>query len=262
MNAINTVPFHNHNLLLIEHNGEAFAAMKPIVEGMGLAWGAQQQKITKNAKRWATISITDTVAQDGKKRDMLSMPVRKLPAFFASIHPNKVKPELRATIEKYQDECDNALWAYWNEGMAVNPRATISPAQQRLIQEKVNALAAENKAYGKYYGSIKTKFKVAKYNQLLVSDFDEALQVLDGVVVEEKKAPTAKASQTNAEKLLHQAAFLDGKMIVTITYMHELKRQASAAFEIIGMMQNMKSAYENTIDKIQKETGVNMRLMD
>ncbi|MNF49278.1 hypothetical protein D3C84_305460 [compost metagenome] len=36
-----------------------------------------------------------------------------------SIHPNKVKPELRGGIIAYQNECDDALWAYWNEGMAI-----------------------------------------------------------------------------------------------------------------------------------------------
>ena len=45
-------------------------------------------------------------------QDTLCMPVRKLPAFFASINPNKVRPELRDRIRLYQDECDDALWNY------------------------------------------------------------------------------------------------------------------------------------------------------
>ncbi|WP_250637277.1 phage antirepressor N-terminal domain-containing protein [Pseudomonas aeruginosa] len=36
-----------------------------------------------------------------------------------SIHPNKVRPALREGIIAYQNECDDVLWAYWNEGAAV-----------------------------------------------------------------------------------------------------------------------------------------------
>ena len=32
------VPFNNANLTMIEHNGQPYIPMKPIVEGMGLDW--------------------------------------------------------------------------------------------------------------------------------------------------------------------------------------------------------------------------------
>ena len=62
------------------------------------------------------------------------MPVRKLPAFFASINPNKVRPELRDRIRLYQDECDDALWNYWIKGQATRrPKAALpAPAQLSL----------------------------------------------------------------------------------------------------------------------------------
>ena len=69
------------------------------------------------------------VAEDGKKREMLSMPLRKLPAFMASINPSRGKPELKETIELYQEECDDALWDYWNKGQATNPRAAGQAAE-------------------------------------------------------------------------------------------------------------------------------------
>ena len=62
------------------------------------------------------------------------MPVRKLPAFFASINPNKVRSELRDRIRLYQDECDDALWNYWTKGQATRkPKAALpAPAQLNL----------------------------------------------------------------------------------------------------------------------------------
>jgi len=129
MNAITTVPFHHQNLFLVEHNGEPYTPMKSIVEGMGLAWQPQAKKLQANAKRFGTITIKVTDALDGKLREMISMPLRKLPAFMASINPSRVKPELKETIELYQEECDDALWDYWNKGQAINPRLAAQPAE-------------------------------------------------------------------------------------------------------------------------------------
>lgn len=39
-----TVPFHSTELYLVEHNGQPYTPMKPIVEGMGLDWKSQYAK--------------------------------------------------------------------------------------------------------------------------------------------------------------------------------------------------------------------------
>ena len=70
-------------------------------------------------------------------QDTLCMPVRKLPAFFASINPNKVRPELRDRIRLYQDECDDALWNYWTKGQATRrPKAALPAVPQPTRQEQ------------------------------------------------------------------------------------------------------------------------------
>ena len=50
---------------------------------------------------------------------MLCLPLRKLSGWLSTISPNKVKPELREKVIAYQNECDDALWDYWNNGIAV-----------------------------------------------------------------------------------------------------------------------------------------------
>ena len=39
------VPFHGAELLLVPFNGEPYVPMKPVVEGMGLTWQSQLEKI-------------------------------------------------------------------------------------------------------------------------------------------------------------------------------------------------------------------------
>ena len=117
-----TVPFHNAELFLVEHYGQPYTPMKPIVEGMGLDWKSQFVKLKQ---RFASTVVEITiVANDGKERLMTCLPVKKIFGWLMTISPNKVKPELRDTVIKYQEECDDVLWDYWTKGKAVNPRTT------------------------------------------------------------------------------------------------------------------------------------------
>ncbi len=117
----NVIPFRSTKLLLVERDGQPFVPMKPVVEGMGLAWQTQHRKLMEG--RFAsTITIMVIVAEDGKNREMACLPLKKLPGWLMSIHASKVRPDLRENVLAYQDECDDALWAYWNEGRAVNHR--------------------------------------------------------------------------------------------------------------------------------------------
>lgn len=105
------VPFHSTELLIVEHNGQPYTPMKPIVEGMGLAWQSQHEKLKNRFN--STITEIMIVAQDGKQRLMTCLPLKKLFGWMMTISPNKVKPELKDTIIKYQNECDDVLWDYW-----------------------------------------------------------------------------------------------------------------------------------------------------
>ncbi|CRL43697.1 hypothetical protein SGGMMB4_00197 [Sodalis glossinidius str. 'morsitans'] len=40
-----TVPFHGNALYVVNHNGEPYTPIKPIVEGMRMVWVAQFMKL-------------------------------------------------------------------------------------------------------------------------------------------------------------------------------------------------------------------------
>ncbi len=120
------VSFHGSDLYIVEHNGEPYTPMKPIVEGMGLAWQPQLEKL--NNRFASTITEIVMVAGDGKSRSMICLPLRKLAAWLNSISANKVKPEIRERVLQYQEECDDVLYEYWTKGVAVNPRKVPSAA--------------------------------------------------------------------------------------------------------------------------------------
>lgn len=126
--CLSPVQFHDSILFVINRNNEPYTPMKPIVEGMGLNWASQTAKLNANKERWG-IAMIATPSASGDQQT-LCMPVRKLPAFMASINPKKVREELRERIRLYQDECDNALWDYWTKGQAT--RRGRKPGQKAL----------------------------------------------------------------------------------------------------------------------------------
>ncbi len=123
--SLSPVLFHGDTIFVVDHQGEPFAPIKPIIENMGLEWGAQQQKLSKNHSRWG-VSIIDIPSVGGLQKT-LCMPVRKLAGFLATITPSRVREELRPKIIQYQNECDDALWNYWTKGSA---KRSESPASQ------------------------------------------------------------------------------------------------------------------------------------
>lgn len=126
------VPFKGATLYLAEDHQEPYVPMRPVVEGMGLDWKSQYAKITTEGGRWkSTVVMITTVAEDGRNREMICMPLKKLPGWLMSIDPNKVKSEIRHTVIDYQNECDDVLWEYWSNrgiGKAFKPESGFSPA--------------------------------------------------------------------------------------------------------------------------------------
>ncbi|MEY0017456.1 phage antirepressor N-terminal domain-containing protein [Providencia rettgeri] len=131
-----TVPFYDNELYVVEYNNEPYVPMKPIVEGMGLAWQSQFEKLKQRFK--STITEIMIVAGDGKERNMLCLPLRKLSGWMLTIYPNKVKPEIRDKVFQYQEECDDVLYQYWTTGQAINPR-------KLSVMERLNEACADYK---------------------------------------------------------------------------------------------------------------------
>lgn len=140
MNTL-SVDFHQDKLMLVEHNGEPYVPMRPIVENMGLDWKGQH---TKLKQRFSTCveEITIQMPNDNQHRAYTCLPLRKLFGWLMMIMPNKVKPQLKDKIIQYQNECDDVLWRYWTN-------------QAQRHQDQLNELLLQahiSKAKGSFHG--------------------------------------------------------------------------------------------------------------
>jgi hypothetical protein len=108
-----TVPFYGSNLSIIEHNGEPYTPMRPIVEGMGLAWQAQHRKLTSNSARWGVTMMV--IPSLDKHNQVTCLPLRKLFGWLQTLQPNRIREDIRDTVLQYQNECDDVLWKHWSK---------------------------------------------------------------------------------------------------------------------------------------------------
>ena len=95
--------FHGSRLATFEKDGERWVALRPIVEGMGISWSGQRTKIEADGDRFNRADIC-TVGADGRRREMLCIPLRRYPMWLATINPAKIpNPAVRQRVELFQE---------------------------------------------------------------------------------------------------------------------------------------------------------------
>ena len=127
MGNIQTINFYNQQLLTIEKDGIKYVAVKPICENLGLAWSSQRTKIVENHVLNESMTIINTVAEDGKNREMVCLPIDMINGWLFTINPNKISEEIRPLVIYYQKECYKALFEFWNKTKEVESPKPVEP---------------------------------------------------------------------------------------------------------------------------------------
>jgi hypothetical protein len=200
------IPFRQKELLLVDNGGEPFVPMKPVVDGMGLDWKSQYAKLQGGRFNSTMVMIT-TVAGDGRQREMACLPLRKLAGWLMSIHASKVRPDLRDNVIAYQNECDDALWAYWNDGLAVrrDDRSAASVLSTTigtdgfhvlgsLVAGKVRSLPTQSqrRATMKLWAQVHAAFNVRSAEDIPADQLDSARNFIAAYALEGEWLPKAE----------------------------------------------------------------------
>lgn len=90
-----------------EQEQRVWVSLRRACEALGIAYNAQRTKLEDT--HWATVSIIDTVAEDGKNRGLSCIDLDTLGMWLATIQVNRVAPEARDTVMRYQKECVKVL---------------------------------------------------------------------------------------------------------------------------------------------------------
>lgn len=190
-----TVSFNNQSLITIEQNGSHYVAMKPICENIGLSWEPQLLRIKRDNVLSSTMIVMIIVAEDGKKREMICLPIEYLNGWLFGIDINRCKPEIRDTLIKYKKECYQALHDYWFNGKAerkttVDDRTGLRNAVNMLVSRK-------GLIYSDAYHLIHQRFNVESIEDLTLEQLPEAVEyvhkiILEGELITEPELPNGE----------------------------------------------------------------------
>lgn len=177
------VPFYGDTLYLVSHDGEPYTPMKPIVDGMGLAWSPQHEKLKQRFK--STITEIVMVAGDGKNRSMTCLALRKLAGWLHSISVGKVRPELREKVARYQEECDDVLYQYWTKGEVKNPRKKTTVEDRTPLRDAVNMLVGKKGLrYDDAYNMVHQRFNIDSIDELDIEQIPMAVEYVHRIVLD------------------------------------------------------------------------------
>lgn len=124
MKELTQIPFHDTTIYTTADG--AYVALRPVCEALGLNFSGQQQRLQRQS--WAVVCMTHTTGADGKTYEMMLIDRRTFTMWLATIDTSRVKNErTRELVRTYQCEAADALDKYFNEGIAVNPRAVEVP---------------------------------------------------------------------------------------------------------------------------------------
>ncbi|MDU6608416.1 MAG: phage antirepressor N-terminal domain-containing protein, partial [Haemophilus parainfluenzae] len=208
-----TISFNHQSLVTFKQNGTYYTAMKPICENIGLDWKSQYSRMKRDDVLNSTMVIITIVAEDGKKREMICLPIEYLNGWLFGIDINRCKPEIRDTLIKYKKECYQALHDYWFNGKAerkttVDDRTGLRNAVNMLVSKK-------GLIYSDAYHLIHQRFNVESIEDLTLEQLPQAVEyvhkiILEGELITDPELPSSekKFSFEFTEYELQQLAWL------------------------------------------------------
>ena len=136
--ALTSVQFNGTSLFVTIINSVPFVVLRQICEALGLDIDAQLKRIKRHPALSSTTVITTVVAEDGKHREMVMLPLDKLNGWLFGVSVRRVKPELRARLTQYQAECFDVLASHFS----AKPPVSVQPEQKPAASINVDTLNA------------------------------------------------------------------------------------------------------------------------
>ncbi len=252
MNSISTinVPFHGANLCIVNRDGNPYVPMKPIIEDMGLDWASQ---FTKLKKRFSKGIVEIAIPSKGGEQSMICLAMHKLTGWLYSIMPNKVKPEIRDKVIKYQEECDDVLYEYWTTG-EVKKKHKSTVQERNPLKNAVNLLVSKKGImYPEAYSLVHQKFNVSSIEELTTDQIPDAVEYIHKFVLEGEYIPKQEENilfEQNQNSITvtipkegrwlvsykggkQQVVSVDGHNVVSVEYIQKLQRDSNALIELL-----------------------------
>jgi len=137
---IRLATFYEKNIEVFTDNEIKYVALNSICKNIGLSWGTQYKKLMKDPTLNKAVKKKYNIVE-GKRREIICIPLDMLQGWLFHINENKVKPEIKEIVMLYKKECYEVLDNYFNQGYALNEEMLIeNPDLQQKLSEEVQEL--------------------------------------------------------------------------------------------------------------------------
>lgn len=144
-----TVARINQVDIVVIENGEKRVAIKPICEALGISIQGQLEKLKSDPILSSVIKMIFTTGSDGKEYEMQTIPFKYVFGWLFRIDSRNVKEEAREAVLKYQLQCYDALFDYFNgvRDFLEEKESQMDIAIERVKMAKRNFNTARNIKY-------------------------------------------------------------------------------------------------------------------
>lgn len=216
-NNLQTVDFNGQSLFTFEEKGNRYTAMKPICENIGLDWNGQFQRIKRDGVLSASMCVINIVAQDGKSRDMVCLPIQYLNGWLFGVDEKRVNPSIKDRLIEYKKECYQVLHDYWHNKVAV--RSTQLTSEQTLpLRNAVNKLVTRSGImYPEGYKIVHQQFGVKHIKDLTLEQLSQAIEYVHDRIL------TLNVEKTPISSFTHNQYIMNVKREV-MEYVYSLQK--------------------------------------
>lgn len=227
--TMHRVDFYGDMITVSIFEDTAYVALRPITDFLGLEWSSQRLRVQRDEVMKSKSRLIKATGADGKQYEMFSLPLEYLPGFLFGINANRVKPELKEKVIRYQRECFRILWQAFQSRAATpdvipqlvadqaETRARVSNLEQDMkavkgILSEIRGLSTEHRATAKemvdqlhkisgiqhrsIWSDLNKTFHVAAYGDIQDEKWPEVLQWLQKRLGNAKKASCLFEAET------------------------------------------------------------------
>lgn len=117
---VREVNFYGDLLTVVLVEGMPYVAVRPITDFLGVEWTGQYQRIQRDDVLNEERRLVVTTGADGKRREMVALPLEMLPGWLFGISGTRLKkPEMAEKLRLYRRDCFRVLWREFGQRDAV-----------------------------------------------------------------------------------------------------------------------------------------------
>ncbi len=187
------VNFYDDTLAVAVVDDNAYIALRPIADYLGLEWSSQRLRILRDEVLARHSSNVVMTGADNRKREMLCLELEYLPGWLFGLNVSRVKPEIAPKLTRYREECFKILWRAFQAELKPSTPSPASSTSLTQVRDLALAVAQMAEQQIELQGQVITVNARVDRAAVVVSDLQRRLssverRVLPPAVISEEQA--------------------------------------------------------------------------